>query len=68
MIMRKTLKPGPEMFCMHRDCFCLLHPFHTQGGSIASLITRFGPLEEEVIRVYTRQVLSGARAGGVITI
>eukprot|EP00798_Chlamydomonas_sp_ICE-L_P022851 gene22851-30025_t len=32
---------------------------YVAGGSISSLITRFGPLEEDVIRVYTRQLLSG---------
>lgn len=30
-----------------------------QGGSIASLLARFGPLPEPVIRLYTRQLLSG---------
>lgn len=30
-----------------------------QGGSIASLLTRFGPLEETVIKIYTRQLVSG---------
>lgn len=43
-----------------------------QGGSIASLVARFGPLEESVIRIYTRQLLLGecwARpAGGVVCV
>jgi len=29
------------------------------GGSIASLIDTFGPLEEETVRVYTHQILEG---------
>ncbi|GFH14465.1 protein kinase domain-containing protein, partial [Haematococcus lacustris] len=29
------------------------------GGSIASLLSRFGPLSEPVIRLFTRQLLSG---------
>jgi len=32
---------------------------YVPGGSIASLIQRFGPLVESVIRVYTRQILKG---------
>lgn len=32
---------------------------YVPGGSIATLITRFGPLVESVIRVYTRQILKG---------
>lgn len=30
-----------------------------QGGNIASLVARFGPLGESVIRIYTRQLLEG---------
>ena len=33
-----------------------------QGGSIASLLAKFGPLDERVIRIYTRQLLTGATA------
>ncbi|CAG9465505.1 unnamed protein product [Pedinophyceae sp. YPF-701] len=29
------------------------------GGSIASLLARFGPFQESVVRVYTRQILLG---------
>ncbi|GAX73637.1 hypothetical protein CEUSTIGMA_g1088.t1 [Chlamydomonas eustigma] len=29
------------------------------GGSIASLIDKFGPLQENVVRVYTKQILKG---------
>ncbi|XRB05940.1 mitogen-activated protein kinase kinase kinase [Pycnococcus provasolii] len=32
---------------------------YVPGGSIASLLARFGRFEESVIRVYTRQILSG---------
>ncbi|GAX75900.1 hypothetical protein CEUSTIGMA_g3343.t1 [Chlamydomonas eustigma] len=32
---------------------------YVPGGSIASLLHRFGPLQESVIRIYTRQILSG---------
>jgi serine/threonine protein kinase len=32
-----------------------------QGGSLASLVAKFGPLDEAVIRTYTRQLLSGVR-------
>ncbi len=32
---------------------------HVQGGSISSLLSRFGRLSESVICVYTRQLLSG---------
>ena len=32
---------------------------YVPGGSIASLVTRFGKFEENVIRVYTRQILIG---------
>lgn len=31
-----------------------------QGGSIASIVSRFGPLDEPIVRSYTRQLLSGA--------
>ena len=40
-----------------KSSLCLA--LHTQGGSISSLLHRFGPLQESVIRIYTRQVLSG---------
>jgi hypothetical protein len=33
-----------------------------QGGNIASLVARFGPLGEAVIRIYTRQLLEGGAA------
>lgn len=38
-----------------------LHIFleYVPGGSIASLVTKFGSLPEPVIRVYTRQILTG---------
>lgn len=32
---------------------------HYLGGSISSLLTRFGPLSENIIRVYTKQILQG---------
>ena len=32
---------------------------YVPGGSISGLLTRFGPLNESVIRVYTRQILKG---------
>lgn len=32
---------------------------YVPGGSIASLLAKFGPLQESVIRVYTRQILKG---------
>eukprot|EP00193_Tetraselmis_chui_P007724 CAMPEP_0177767512 /NCGR_PEP_ID=MMETSP0491_2-20121128/9158_1 /TAXON_ID=63592 /ORGANISM="Tetraselmis chuii, Strain PLY429" /LENGTH=586 /DNA_ID=CAMNT_0019284119 /DNA_START=1087 /DNA_END=2847 /DNA_ORIENTATION=- len=32
---------------------------YVPGGSIATLLQRFGPLAESVIRVYTRQILKG---------
>ncbi|KAJ9519525.1 hypothetical protein QJQ45_000615 [Haematococcus lacustris] len=32
---------------------------YVPGGSIASLLSRFGPLSEPVIRLFTRQLLSG---------
>jgi serine/threonine protein kinase len=34
---------------------------YVPGGSISELLTRFGPLAESVIRVYTRQILKGKR-------
>ncbi|KAI8476309.1 MAG: kinase-like domain-containing protein [Monoraphidium minutum] len=32
---------------------------YVHGGSIASLLAKFGPFQEAVIRVYTRQILRG---------
>lgn len=32
---------------------------YVPGGSVRSLLDRFGPFEEAVIRVYTRQLLLG---------
>lgn len=32
---------------------------YVPGGSIASLLAKFGPFQESVIRVYTRQILRG---------
>jgi len=29
------------------------------GGSLASILNKFGPLNENIIRVYTRQILEG---------
>jgi serine/threonine protein kinase len=40
---------------------------YVHGGSIASLLAKFGPFQEAVIRVYTRQILRGLEylhAGG----
>ncbi|KAI8477221.1 MAG: kinase-like domain-containing protein [Monoraphidium minutum] len=34
---------------------------YVPGGNIASLVARFGPLGEAVIRIYTRQLLEGQR-------
>jgi hypothetical protein len=43
-----------------------LHIFleYVSGGSIASLLTRFGPLKEPVIRLYTAQVRGGVGVRG----
>lgn len=32
---------------------------YVPGGSIASVLAKFGPLQESVIRSYTRQILRG---------
>jgi len=32
---------------------------YVPGGSIASLIRRFGPLNENIVRLYTKQILHG---------
>jgi serine/threonine protein kinase len=32
---------------------------YVSGGSIHSLIGKFGPLKEELVAVYTRQIVSG---------
>jgi len=45
-----TLREGASLFIFLE---------YVPGGSIASLLMRFGPLEEAVIKIYTRQILSG---------
>ena len=35
------------------------HLFFLAGGTIASLVDKYGPLNENLIRVYTRQILEG---------
>jgi len=32
---------------------------YVHGGSIAGLLAKFGPFQEAVVRVYTRQILRG---------
>lgn len=39
--------------------YCPFLSFMFLGGTIASLIEKYGPLNENLIRVYTRQILEG---------
>ncbi len=53
--------PWPHQPWRHRhlNTRAACTPPWLQGGSIASLLTRFGPLDEPVIRTFTRQLLEG---------
>lgn len=41
---------------------------YVPGGSIASLLVRFGPLDESIIKIYTRQLIEGIQAAQVLSL
>lgn len=43
----------------HNDEFLFIFLEHVPGGSLRSMLNRFGPLDEWLIRVFTRQLLLG---------
>lgn len=61
--LRHAFAPAPNPFPLLRAerTTTHLHIFleFVPGGSIASLLARFGPFQEGVIRMYTRQILLG---------
>jgi len=54
-----TLPPSPPSHAERTEDTLNIFLEYVPGGSIASLIEKFGPLKTSVIRMYTQQILQG---------
>ena len=60
-----TAAPAAVRYLLLYRCCCTAAaaaavPPVLQGGSVASLIKKHGALDENIVRIYTRQLLQGA--------